>query len=775
MGPGTLVETRGQDEEVILLQPFLIEADEGRGYFSTNSLIATGFRQEIFRTPISISALTDEFLSDAAALDLTDAVGYLGGVRAVADGFQPNAGFQIRGFKSLWISRNGIRQYAIVGNENIDRVEVIKGPSSIFFGQVAPGGVVNYVTKRASSDPLQRITLEYGTHEYQKATLEAQGPLGASRDLAYRLVLSALDRQDWRDFEYEERQFAFLGVRWNPHRQFSLFAEVERIWSKYNDAHELIGGNRNWFTDYRNPPSDLVAYFNNLTADQVKALWRSNFAAYDLSYQAVRQQSPGTRRSHLLPEATPRGYEFNPHGPDGRGDFESTIYSAEVNWTITPWLSTRAVLVRNENLRVAVGNYSTLMTVADGGIDPLPSVIGNQNDSTSLTVEFFVEYEAFWAKHRFLFGASLYDDQFRSLNAPPASPSPDWAGRWIPALDGYVSLLEFFDFSKGILPSGRGEDNTTDALTATYVGSWWREKLTVMAGLREETYRKGVFTQGSRDDTYGETTFGGTTPMIGAIAEFLPGWSVFSSYSKAYLPGAGGLIQGSGATDEELRQTVPNKEGSGFDLGLKTRTESRQLTGTISLFEVQFTNDVRQKDEARTDGDARNLDNDPANDVTWFTVSGETRSRGLEAEFVYAPIPHWQIQCSYAWLWEAKVIANPLIPEQAGARLADTPENEASLWTKYTLTQAGWLEGFSVGLGLRYRSDFLAATKPSGNTTRNEESWLVDTLFSWRGQMAGRDVRLNLNIRNLFDERYILSGSRPGEARSVRLSATVTF
>lgn len=137
-------------------------------------------------------------------------------------------------------------------------MEVIKGPASVFFGQVSPGGVVNYTTKRASFNALQDIKLKYGSYDYKRAELASQGPLWKDAPVAYRINLSYLDKEDWRDFEFEERSYMFGGLQWQPFRSLKVFVEYEKIDSDCMYAFSLPRGNQLWIDTVADLPAELV-------------------------------------------------------------------------------------------------------------------------------------------------------------------------------------------------------------------------------------------------------------------------------------------------------------------------------------------------------------------------------------------------------------------------------------------------------------------------------------------------------------------------------------
>ncbi|GFE67441.1 TonB-dependent siderophore receptor [Chroococcus sp. FPU101] len=117
----------------------------------------------------------------------------------------------IRGFESLNILRNGIRddtQRFFGGiTTNIERIEVLKGPASILFGQGNLGGTVNIVTKPPLADPLYNLEFSAGQFNFYRPVIDLGGPLTSDRTALYRLVSSYETSDTFQDFERIDRRF----------------------------------------------------------------------------------------------------------------------------------------------------------------------------------------------------------------------------------------------------------------------------------------------------------------------------------------------------------------------------------------------------------------------------------------------------------------------------------------------------------------------------------------------------------------------------------------
>ena len=774
------------NEPVFELSPFEVAVEEDRGYFSPNSVVATGFAQEIFKTPLNISTLTDAFLEDTGIDNIDDAIGYMSGVQVEKNLSQPQAGYRSRGFTTRWGSRNGIRQYSSSGSDNVDRVEVIKGPASVFFGQVSPGGVVNYATKRASFTSSQELTLKVGSYDYYRGELSSQGPLWKDAPVAYRINLSYLDKKDWRDFEFEERSFMFGGLQWQPFESLKLFVEYERVDTEYMYAFSLPRGNQLWIDTVADLPPELIDQAltdprydpNRFTpVEFANILYNSNFERFSQDYLTAFGVDVGSPTNGVVPGVTPRGRKFNQHGPNGWRVFDSEITTYEANWTPVDWLAVKALHTINDNWRPGYLQSSTEVESADGDIDPrvTSQTYGNKSNYSALEGAFSFDFGP--GSHRFLVGASYYEDEFRTFRFDNSPVTPSWLDLWNLAEQGYVDIREDILFENGLTATGRGQDNFIRAFYASYVGYYFDERLTVMAGLRDETFHNRFLSQFEKASA---RTFEGRTPMAGLVWEFKEGVSLFASYSKGYLPGEGGLIQGDGATDAELNASVDNKEGVGIDFGFKAQTADNRLSGTLSFFEVSFTNDIRSRDFDREDNDPRNSDTDPRNDVVWFKVGGESKTQGLELDFIYTPVPALQLVFSYAWMWDAEVLENLNVPEQVGSRLANAPEHSGSIWTKYSL-QEGKFEGLSFGLGAKYKDQVWLRIQPDRLSYQPPSFVVFDALVEYNTTIKGVDTRFALNVTNLFDKEYIGSasggqaGAIPGDVRKVFFSIGLKF
>ncbi len=105
--------------------------------------------------------------------------------------------------------------YLTLPLNNVDTVEVLKGPTAIQHGRVEPGGVVNLVTKRAGG-AIAEAEVTFGSDREKRATFDVGGPLTASGSLAWRINAERLDTASFVDHVYMKRTFIAPTARWQP-------------------------------------------------------------------------------------------------------------------------------------------------------------------------------------------------------------------------------------------------------------------------------------------------------------------------------------------------------------------------------------------------------------------------------------------------------------------------------------------------------------------------------------------------------------------------------
>ncbi len=206
--------------EVIELDLLTVKGRSGYGYNAARSATGTRSPIPIADTPISIQVVTRQILEDQAAQGLEDVFKNISGV--VESGNTLNAQSEvrafIRGFESQVTLRNGMRATNVgaVDLTNIETVEVLKGPASILYGALQPGGILNITTKRPSEIAFTRIEQSVGSYDRFRTTIDSTGPLNDDRTVLYRVNIAYTNSGSFRD-EIDTKRFMIApSFAWRP-------------------------------------------------------------------------------------------------------------------------------------------------------------------------------------------------------------------------------------------------------------------------------------------------------------------------------------------------------------------------------------------------------------------------------------------------------------------------------------------------------------------------------------------------------------------------------
>lgn len=180
---------------------------------------ATKTDTAVAETAQSVSVIAREELDARGVQNLNEAMRYVAGVTLESSGIDNRVDdFRIRGFDAGSWSNNvtidGMRapqgsqwNRTMVDSWNLERVEVLKGPSAVMYGQVAPGGMVNQVSKTPTPDPQQVLRLGIdGNGQYNTAFDVGAG----SDDNRHLLRLVGLYRDGQTQIDHTEQKHGFL-------------------------------------------------------------------------------------------------------------------------------------------------------------------------------------------------------------------------------------------------------------------------------------------------------------------------------------------------------------------------------------------------------------------------------------------------------------------------------------------------------------------------------------------------------------------------------------
>ncbi len=210
-----------------VLQDIEITGRVAESYKSDYSFSGTKTQTALQDIPQAISTVTKELIKDKMELRLKDAVEDAAGVNLYS-GYDE---YSIRGFRADNAHLiNGLRAYNTTLTSpmlvNIERIEVIKGPSSVLYGNGDPGGTINMVTKKPLTSNEYSAGIYAGSWNNYRALADVTGPLTKSKKILYRFNAGYENEQSFRN-QYFGRSFQLApSVTYIPNEHLRVNADI---------------------------------------------------------------------------------------------------------------------------------------------------------------------------------------------------------------------------------------------------------------------------------------------------------------------------------------------------------------------------------------------------------------------------------------------------------------------------------------------------------------------------------------------------------------------
>jgi len=195
--------TGAESEGVYELPQFTVVGDGDQGWTASSSMSGTRTNVAIKDLPRSVQVLTSEFLADIGADTMSDAAAFMAGVTSQGgqDAVFDNNTLTIRGMRQNRHYRDGVKE-GFVGmisdTATIDRIESLRGPSSLLAGVSEPGGMINQISKRPKTRDETTIKLSLGSWDSLRTEIDVSKNI--TDKLAVRAVGAFQDTDTWRDF-----------------------------------------------------------------------------------------------------------------------------------------------------------------------------------------------------------------------------------------------------------------------------------------------------------------------------------------------------------------------------------------------------------------------------------------------------------------------------------------------------------------------------------------------------------------------------------------------
>lgn len=218
------------------------------GYVANSTASVNKTDTPLLETARSVTVVTADQIRDRKVQTVEDALRYTAGVQVSNSGHDPRFDqINIRGFSVTSDAdfRDGLRQfntgwlsYYRTEPYGLERIDVVKGPNSVLFGQLSPGGMVNRVSKRPVAEPIREIEIQAGNDDHYQGQFDFANKLSDDETWLYRVVGLARDSKSDIEGVIDDNRYFAPSLTWQPSDQTSL------TWLNHFQDYETAGSPR---------------------------------------------------------------------------------------------------------------------------------------------------------------------------------------------------------------------------------------------------------------------------------------------------------------------------------------------------------------------------------------------------------------------------------------------------------------------------------------------------------------------------------------------------
>ena len=692
--------------------------------------------------PQSVSTVTKELLSDRQAFQLVDAVKTVSNVAAT--GIYNH--YNIRGITQADDGQvvNGLRtrQYYFLQpiTAHLERVEVIKGPSSVTFSSADPGGTVNMVTKKPLQEKRGEVSLSAGSFSTLRAALDFTGPLNEEKTLLYRLNAAYQEAKSFRDLVNNNAFLITPSLSYVPNASTALNVEMIYNNSVGNlDRGQPIFGAINGEFDINSTPISL-----NVGA--ANDHYKNNELVFTTSFSKKFTDNFGFNAQYMKQTWEE---DLAEHRVDGT--------AVDIDGNVIPTLA-RLRYDRRQQF------WET---------DNLSAYFDYTIESGDITNKILIGYDAtrwerkigsgFLRARRYL-TTSGGQSNFRPENAANFQTMVvDGVTMPVPAVP-HFNLENPFNGARNTNAYNLAELSIPANLNTSsgiYLQNQFKiGKLSALINLRYESF-KDVFNYKKSEDELKTNAF---VPRLGLTYELTSSISAYATYLEGFQPHTN-TVSLSPTAEGFFWAASPARfdplESSLKEVGFKAEFMNGRIFANLAIF------DIIQKNILL--GDTYDLDN--------LTTRGEQRSTGFEMDISGYVAPNFQLVASYGF--NNAEIVEDAISEFIGERIGGAPQHNANFWGRYDFTDIT-LKGIGIGFGAQFVGERFTWYNPTYSTARVllPSYTVFDAAVYYRPNNS--NMQLTLKINNLADETYWLGGLNPsrlgpGAPRNFILTANYQF